>query len=86
MRIFTKKLLFCLVFSGIGIISYSQLIITQNNNALQLAQKLVGGGVVISNPVLRSTPIGIVATGFFNNIGGFIDVYDSWIQFIMSLY
>jgi hypothetical protein len=45
----------------------AQLVITTENNAQALAQKLVGAGVVISNVTLTGAP---GATGFFNNISG----------------
>jgi gliding motility-associated-like protein len=46
---------------------FSQLIITDNNSANALAQKLVGEGVIISNATVT---VNSIATGFFKNIGG----------------
>src|SRR6476646_4359862 len=47
--------------------SFGQLQITTNNIAAELAQKLVGEGVVISNATITNN---LIATGFFYNQGG----------------
>jgi gliding motility-associated-like protein len=58
---------FCFVFSS-GF-CYSQLQVTQVPIAQQLAQMLVGQGVIVSNATLVSSP-NTVSTGFFKNLGG----------------
>lgn len=70
MRILLKKLLLITGFFGLGFSVHAQLIINESNVAQALAQKLVGEGVTISNPVLRPTSSGVIPTGFFYNIGG----------------
>ena len=47
--------------------SYSQLYITNSSSAQALAQKLVGGGVTISNVTMTGANI---STGFFTHFGG----------------
>src|SRR5688572_14546766 len=66
-----KRTAIVCLFGLIAFASHSQLIITNNTNAQQLAQKLVGDGITISN-VQLSGAAGAVAvpTGFFNNISG----------------
>jgi len=61
-----------IIFFSFTAILYSnnivaQLVITAENNAQALAQRLVGTGVTISNVTLTGAPY---ATGFFNNISG----------------
>jgi gliding motility-associated-like protein len=56
--------IFCLFFFNF---CNAQLIITSQSNGLQLAQRLVGQGVTISNVTLSTDNR---ATGFFNNISG----------------
>ena len=51
----------------IGMPAYSQLQITSSNNAQALAQKLVGGGVTISNATITGHGF---ASAFFRNFGG----------------
>src|SRR5688572_21847606 len=67
MRIFLQKLLFASAFSCIGILGYSQLIITPATTAQALAQKLVGDGVTISNVTFTGN---LQMAGFFNHLGG----------------
>src|SRR5688572_3993107 len=58
------------IVSLLGIIAFTskaQLVITQNTVAQQLAQRLVGDGITISNATLSGSPL---ATGFFRNISG----------------
>ncbi|MEO8770281.1 MAG: choice-of-anchor L domain-containing protein [Ferruginibacter sp.] len=56
--------LIALLFANV---SNSQLLITTQNNAQALAQRLVGDGVTISNVTLSGDSI---STGFFRNISG----------------
>ena len=48
-------------------VSKAQLIITPNTVAQQLAQRLVGDGITISNATLTGSPL---ATAYFKNISG----------------
>jgi gliding motility-associated-like protein len=58
----TYLILLTLIFAGLGV--RAQLIIDSSATAAQLAQKLVGSGVTISNPVLNCPP---TASGIFRN-------------------
>lgn len=63
-----KLLFFLLLFISIGFHrAYAQLIVSENNNATLLAQKLVGNGVIVTNAVFTG---GAHAAGFFNNVSG----------------
>ena len=57
-------LFFTLLFIGLG--AQAQLQIVPQTQAQALAQKLVGGGVTISNVTMQASPL---ATGFFYNQG-----------------
>ena len=71
MKSFLPKFLFILLCSCSQLRSAAQLEIVENAVAQQLAQKLVGEGVTISNVTLvTSTAPRPVATGFFYNRGG----------------
>ena len=63
----TKKNLMALLFGCISITAYSQLQITSSVNAQALAQKLVGGGVTISNVTISGHGF---SSAFFRNLGG----------------
>ena len=62
-----KKTASVTVLICIAFLSHAQLIITSNSNAQQLAQKLVGSGISISNVTLTGNA---ASTGFFNNVSG----------------
>src|SRR5262245_38716774 len=62
-----KKFLFALMLAFVGLPALSQLQITASVNAQALAQKLVGGGVTISNVTLTGHGF---AGAFFKNLGG----------------
>jgi len=58
---------FFLLFTLTGGFAYAQLNITAQANAMELAQKLVGDGVSISNVSFTGNPL---MAGFFKNSGG----------------
>src|SRR5215203_4880861 len=62
-----KKILMAFLFACFGMSAYSQLQITSSVNAQALAQKLVGGGVTISNVTLVGHGF---SSAFFKNISG----------------
>lgn len=64
----TKEVFICCLFLFFATDCFSQLQINQSQNAQDLAHKLVGDGVIISNATLTSS--NIIATGFFYNLGG----------------
>ncbi len=51
---------------GFGSVAFAQLQITPQTNGMQLAQYLVGDGILISNITINGSP---QATGFFKNFG-----------------
>ncbi len=64
------RLIFILAFLATNFFAAAQLVITEVNSAQQLAQRLLGTGVVISNPRLTAFSPAIIPTGFFENISG----------------
>lgn len=67
MKLICKILLTCLLCSCLGQSLYAQLVITPENRAQALVQKLLGPGVTVSNVSLTGHP---AMTGIFNNISG----------------
>ena len=67
MRTFLLRSFFLLLLSGVVSRLSAQLLITQHSSAQELAQKLVGEGVSISNVHFTGIP---EMAGFFNNLGG----------------
>src|SRR5688572_9749144 len=65
MRISTLTALFFTTIAGLNSL-HAQLVVTQNTNATQLAQNLVGPGVVVSNAVMNCPSN---AAGTFNGVG-----------------
>ena len=66
-----KRTAIVCLFGLIAIASHAQLIITNNTNAQQLAQKLVGDGITISNVQLSGVTGAVgIPTGFFHNVSG----------------
>jgi gliding motility-associated-like protein len=65
----TKTCLISVCFLLLGNRIFSQLQIVENQNAMALAQKLVGNGVIVSNATLTNAAVA-VPTGFFYNLGG----------------
>jgi gliding motility-associated-like protein len=63
----TKRNLFALMLACISVTAFSQLQITSSVNAQALAQKLVGGGVTISNVTITGHGF---SSAFFKNLGG----------------
>jgi len=68
-RAFLSRLLTGLVILTNSTIVSAQLQVTEVNNAQQLAQRLVGNGVIIQNAQLTPNPL-VIPSGFFNNLGG----------------
>jgi gliding motility-associated-like protein len=62
-----KKLLLYIILCLPSMAAFSQLQITPQTSAQQLAQYLVGEGIIISNMTVNGSPF---ATGFFKNISG----------------
>ncbi len=62
-----KRFLLNSVLLLLGFSAFSQLQITPQTNATQLAQYLVGDGVLISNITINGSPL---STGYFKNLGG----------------
>src|SRR5689334_14675464 len=56
----------CLAGSMVG---SAQLQITETKNAQDLAKRLLGAGVIMSNPVLTTITSPTIPTGFFDNHG-----------------
>ncbi len=69
MKRLINKILFVLFISITTINAAGQLQVTETNNALILAQRLVGEGVSISNVTVTNSS-GIIPTGLFTNLGG----------------
>ena len=61
-------LIFCLFLTSL---LHAQLTVSSSNNATELAQKIVGQGVTILNPVYKGTA---VSAGFFNDRTGTIGI------------
>jgi hypothetical protein len=67
MRTSRNKIALVIILLLLRTIGSAQLQITGANNAAELAQKLVGDGVIISNASFTGN---MLMAGFFNNIGG----------------
>ena len=67
MKYFLTSIFF--LFSGLGL--HAQFTVTTNTNANALAQKIVGQGVTILNPIFKGSA---VSAGFFNDRTGTIGI------------